>query len=344
MIHVPIWWFIVVILLIVSIFLWISSAIYLNSYQDPNYDYIGDVTTVTISKLGKLGDMGNQLFQVATAIHAIEQMDDSSSVKLVLPNRTKELPLYQLFDIDGVTYDDITHDKNFHEHSVYSSINIPNDGHIYSIDGYRQSYLYVWDSRDIIRQRLKIKDNILQKVKDKLPEKFIAIHIRRGDTVNLISSSIIPLRGLGICDMNYYIEALKTIEEDLPVIICTDSPNSVDLTLFHKSCSFSPIIDDVKGKFSDFCVLYLASHIIISNSTYSWWASFLSDAPTIAPINWWENGVVPKSLKLNYANMYCPEWKTLNRYTGKEQKYDKTDEWKVSALMRSLLLINNRMK
>lgn len=113
-----------------------------------------------------------------------------------------------------------------------------------------------------------------------------ALQIRRGDYISNVTNREI----LGFCDNYYFDRAIAK----LPVyginqilIVFTDQPDSIsDNTNF---CLVSKLKLDL---ISEFFLLSMAKNIIISNSTFGWWAAYLFDSDSktvVAPIKWFKN-------------------------------------------------------
>jgi len=101
----------------------------------------------------------------------------------------------------------------------------------------------------------------------------LAVHIRRGDYLQ-------PryLKSIGALDAKYYIHAIKHVidKHDVKqIVIFTDDPEDEDVKIIRKEfncqCQSKSWIDDFIGIMS-------SEYRIISNSTFSWWASFLGEA------------------------------------------------------------------
>lgn len=123
----------------------------------------------------------------------------------------------------------------------------------------------------------------------------VAVHVRRGDYLALNNSNQnITLSG------DYYIKSFKYLSEilsDPKFYIFTDDPLWVKENLL--GCFKDCILVEYHEKFPDYFDMYLmskASHNIIANSTFSWWAAWLNDNPNkivIAPQNWLIKGITP---------------------------------------------------
>lgn len=269
-------------------------------------------STITHSHIGIRGDMGNQMFQIAcVAATALK-----SNAQMILPTRTLNLPIYNLCNIESCTFLDTNPDHVFPEFTNMEELTIPANGKIYDIRGYRQCYKYFDDYATDIRKLLSPKPEILQIVSAQLPCNYIALHIRKGDYVKLIHK--IPLlREFRQCQLAYYQAAIKKLREYhpiSPIIICTDSVEWVTpiLSQLDDNCQLSPVIPDISPKFSDFCTLYLADAVIISNSTYSWMAAYLNhqnNRQVICPSPWWDpDGFIGKSMALDGPYLHYPDW------------------------------------
>jgi Glycosyl transferase family 11 len=129
--------------------------------------------------------------------------------------------------------------------------------------GYFQRYEYFQPYKDLIRKKWLVPD---------LPpppphsDREIVLHVRRGDyilqgwaTPFEFFQNVIELAG---CDRVY---------------IVTDAPKDPFFRRFKK---YHPVIVS-KSQLEDFAFLRSFKKMVISESTFSWWAAFLSDAETV---------------------------------------------------------------
>jgi len=339
-------------LLCIIVIIYLGSILILYLRRNPiNYSSGGsEKSTVTHIHLGTQGDMGNQLFQLACIISAGKR----SNANIILPSRIARLPIIQLFDLTQFEWKDTNIDTSYHEYDNFEHILIPHDGRIYNINGYRQSYLYFEDNASIIRDIFVPKPDILNTMKSILPTKYIALHIRKGDYMKFIHK--IPLlREFRICQLSYYKCAIKELRKDhpdCPLLVCTDSPNWVTsiLSELDSNAIIAPTVGSISPKFSDFCTLYLADAMIMSNSTYSFWAGYLrNNRIIIAPSPWWDpDGFIGTAIGLDSYHLHHPEWLLLDSDTGKQirepnstygDRHDSDSETlNIYRLIRGLLL------
>lgn len=279
---------------------------------------INNQSIVTDTYLGTRGDMGNQIFQLACVIAAANR----SKAKVVLPTRISLLPIIELFDLTQFEWKDVNPDATFYEYDNYERIVIPSDGRTYNISGYRQAYKYFEDSAANIRNIFTPRIEILNAVREILPTEYIAVHIRKGDYIKYIHK--IPLlREFRRCQLEYYKQGIRKLRESYPdcnLLVCTDSPQWVTplLAELDSKAILAPVPNDVNPKFSDFCTLYLANGLVMSNSTYSWWASYLrNNRPIVAPSPWWDpDGFIGTAMALDGPYLHHPDWWILHSDTG----------------------------
>lgn len=111
----------------------------------------------------------------------------------------------------------------------------------------------------------------------------ILCHIRRGDFLELQDS-------FGVLSYEYYLNAINQLRSrgaKGPVWVMTDSPNEISLE-FLQNADAELIIEPANTTPTDtFAVMQACDSYIISNSTFSWWAAYASNAKNvIAPKPW----------------------------------------------------------
>jgi hypothetical protein len=166
------------------------------------------------------------------------------------------------------------------------------------IRGYFQSYLYAEHSRNQIVDAIN-KIETSSWTKNKIAEAAtvnpIAIHIRRGDYVSQAPR-------YGLLGKEYYLEALSKIGEisDINAVwIFSDGNDSIleseigmehPVTIIRKPLEVTDL--DI------LVIMSKCSFHVIANSTFSWWAAFLSDTTqkVYYPEPWTISGINPRSL------------------------------------------------
>lgn len=274
---------------------------------------------VTHTYLGTRGDMGNQLFQLACIISAGKR----SQAITILPTRISSLPISKLFNLKQFERKDIVPNATFYEYDNYENIMIPKDSRKYDVRGYRQSYHYFDDFSEDIRRIFTPKRKYLNSVRAIVPPVYIAVHIRKGDYIKFIHK--IPLlREFRRCQLEYYKKGIQKLREtysNCPLLVCTDSPEWVIpfLSELDPQAILAPIPENINPKFSDFCTLYLANGVVISNSSFSWWAAYLThDKQVICPNPWWDpSGFIGTAFNLTTPYLEYPNWWILDADTGK---------------------------
>ena len=141
-----------------------------------------------------------------------------------------------------------------------------------TLDGWFQRYEYYRDHKGKIRQWFKIDDlDVGQTVNDAI------VHLRMGDCI-LGDLAADPY----VMPFEYYEAALNTTEFDR-LYICSD-PETLNHPMFEsymeKFSKYNPTL--LKGSaIEDFRAIKSFNKIIMSQSSFSWWAAFLSNASEI---------------------------------------------------------------
>ena len=157
-----------------------------------------------------------------------------------------------------------------------------------------ESPKYFEDIRDILLEEFTPKWNVIGSnekfLKDIQTTESVCVSIRRGDFVEDPKA-----RGrFYVCKPSYFKDAVKRMKKEVKnakFFIFSDDiewcKNNLDF--FPKGTQFEPLENPVYEKLR---LMYNCKHFIISNSTFSWWAQFLSrndKKVVIAPKVWKKN-------------------------------------------------------
>jgi hypothetical protein len=134
----------------------------------------------------------------------------------------------------------------------------------------------------------------------------IGIHVRRGDFAEPSSEADFILRGAIRTPMEWFIHSLQTIRQmsgrTVPAVVVSDAPDRVLAPLLEQAAVTRAATGSAIG---DLLVLSQAKVLIASGgSTFSGWAAFLGQMPTVAypgqSLEWFS--IVPT------RNQYLGEW------------------------------------
>ena len=324
-----------------------------NSYFTPDSNVkigplqytIENPSVLTYKDLGYLGNTGNQLFEIAATL----SIAYTNKCRVVFPSSLDRLSIYKLFDLTHLPIQDVSSSENILEFDNYEDIVVPSDGKIYNLQGYRQSYMYFEPILQHIRDIFPLRTSTLSKLSN---SSYIAIHVRRTDTVNVPKFHKILKLQLN-CSLKYYQEGIKRIRveyglpQNFPVIVATDDP--VWLRTHLKDIDEHAQINSRPTKAGDFELMYFAPYLIISNSTFSYWAAMLGVPKCIiAPSYWWpQDSPVHQLTKADHQPICPPYWKFNDPLTGnvesKSYHWDET-EWsstnKLVRLARAMFATN----
>jgi len=172
----------------------------------------------------------------------------------------------------------------------------------YFINGYMNNMKYYENSYKDILKKIIISKKKTTKVK-------IAIHVRKGkDIFNTI---------VDFCNKNYYLSAVEKIIKikkinikNLEIFIFSDNSDWCKKNLIFKKIKTKFIFGNDSTAIIDLKKMMQCDHIVIPNSSYSWWAGAYIDycrkGIVICPNLWWDRISVKK------LNIYPASWFILN--------------------------------
>ena len=245
-----------------------------------------------------VGGLGNQLFQTAALLkyrRINEKVIISFLGEIHIPKRVNclrsifEIPDWLFFDNSrklnlfiklfarssaGLRFGSYLplvgiNDRNFNHNDYYFS-----NQKVLFLDGYfNQNWTY--SELNSLFSILRLKPIKLNKEQLEICNQNVVIHIRGGD--------FLSIKNLNICKLDYYKNSIKyALSKGLKtfIVICEDQRYGKEVIKELKNFFTNLEIticksDSIKN---DFNLIRSSQVAILSNSTFSWWASFLSNS------------------------------------------------------------------
>ncbi len=240
--------------------------------------------TVTIELQGGLG---NQLFQIATAYAYAKKFDANLEFPAFWPAAPGRAPVWQGYFQDPpfnlISWGEFQMMRRIScEQSelgfAWNPLPPPPDGMVnILLNGYFQSSLYFREYESEVRALLQVPrallgraDSVLESQRIMGTDGWIAAHVRRGDYLDPNRDGFHQ-----VTTPEYFKGARSYIESKLgskrSVCWITEDPNWVYKNLYQEG-------DKVfcNETFTDFALLASFQHLILSNSSFSWWATWLN--------------------------------------------------------------------
>lgn len=216
------------------------------------------------------GGLGNKMFQMA------------STIGIAINNN---LDWGFDFGEDGFnnlhTNVDCSYKKTVKVPWGYHDIKVDDDA---ILDGYMQSEKYFAHCKSLIKYLFNID------YKSDLLVPFSAIHFRGGDYTGNKCHNVL--------DKDYWDKAISLLPND-PIMVFTDDIDAAREMFNNKY----PVASN--RDMYDMYVITRAKSIIMSNSTFSWWGAWLSNAETVIAPKKWFGG---KKATWDTTDLYCDEW------------------------------------
>lgn len=205
--------------------------------------------------------------------------------------------------------------KQFVTRDIYQYFGYPKASKgIINVDGFFQSGKYFVEYEDEIRCELRVSDSSFQGEENIRTEREIqscnavCLHIRRGDY-----ASERWKKSLLICGKDYYKQAIEYIKERVehPVFYVFSNDHE-DIEWIKREYHFDDIcnlryVDNGNADVEDLRLMYGCRHFILSNSSFSWWAQYLSENKkkyVVAPGKWTNE-------QQDFTDVYEDTWKII---------------------------------
>jgi hypothetical protein len=245
---------------------------------------------IGFNALGRMGRLANQMFQYAS----LKGIARNVGADICIPNHSQAVDdgignklrteLFDSFDLRvnvGLLnngHAPVVEERHFHfDEELFKMC----PDHV-SLQGYFQTEKYFKHIESEIREDFTFRDEILKPCKEMISsvENPLALHVRRTDYLtNSENHFNLPLE--------YYEAALKHFENDRNVIIFSDDSEWCKSQELFSDDRF--MVSENTDNRVDLCLMSLCNDFIIANSSYSWWAAWLSsnkNKKVIAPVQW----------------------------------------------------------
>ena len=225
------------------------------------------------------GGLGNQMFQVAAATSLALSNNDTYSFNFHqcnTPNQGNESTKYINNIFKNIpSHNHYTFEQSYNE-PKFSFSEIPYQKNLI-LNGHFQSEKYFKNNINDIKKLFFISDENIKIISSKYDTKNLTcIHIRRGDYLKFKDFHF-------TCDLNYYQKSIELIN-DTKFIFVSDDMDWVKSNF--KSDNF--LYSDFDDEILDFTLMTMCKNVIMSNSSFSWWGSYLNEnnGKIIAPKRW----------------------------------------------------------
>lgn len=236
-----------------------------------------------------MGGLGNQLFQYAAGLSALKEYSHFTDLKLDTSFYRGQKRKIIVNGITGRGYDlDLFNIK-------YNVLEEAPEGSI-MLQGWFQNIKDFENVIGEVKEQFTFKntfsasiDKLAKKIKEE--ENSVCVHVRRADYINNLTA----YNHHGVLSIEYYKNAKKIIENkhDKPIYYifsddiewCKDNLHMDNETYFigNEYCGDRDI--------GHLYLMQMCNNHIIANSTFSWWAAFLSNTNcVVAPKKWRQDG------------------------------------------------------
>jgi glycosyltransferase involved in cell wall biosynthesis len=272
------------------------GAIYENEIRNrPKYNELA-IVSPTLA-----GGLGNQMFEIAAAASLAK---DNGAQLVVnpnehfLPNQGKNVNTYAknifgkiFFDANPPLKMGYSWEKPTYQPIPYAP-NLKLGGHYQSYKYFDHNRDYIWD---LFWDKATVQDEI--EYHYHMTSETTAIQVRRGDYIKFPNHH--PL-----LPAEYYKKAVEMTDCD-QIFICSD-----DIGWCKENLHFDKPVQYIND--SDYCEMYLIANcknIVISNSSFGWWAAYLKRYATgkvIAPSTWFGPALLAEGF--NIDDLLPPNW------------------------------------
>lgn len=252
-----------------------------------------------------MGGLGNQMFQISHAL--CQGWKNNIDVKFrpisYTPMQANQPTKYLENIFRNIKFtNDIFDVVQISSGWCYSPLNLPSNTSI-EFFGYFQSNKNFFGYDEKIIETFLPTTDFINKIKIKYPEinnkNTVSVHIRRGDYLTI--NHVLP-----VIDKSYIDECVKQNKDYDTLFIFSDDKKWVEENLSYPNQIVVTELED----YEELWLISLCKNNIMSNSSFSWWGSFLNkneNKKVFTPSIWFG-----PSGESNYQDIYLDEWIKVN--------------------------------
>lgn len=243
----------------------------------------------------------NKLFQISTA-YAYSKKYNKEFVlynDLYLSSSHDNVESYRYSIFKNLPFRDsyLLEQWNIYNEPKFAYSEIPLNTNNLVLNGYFQSFKYFFSYLDELKELFCFTktDDIKNEYRHILNKKNCSIHIRRGDYLKLPNHH--PIQSL-----DYYNEAVSLFDRDTLFVVFSD-----DINWCKDNFKYNAVFIEGNGPDKDLYLMSLCQDHIISNSTFGWWGSIVSnniECKVIAPQKWFGSAYFHNHTK----DLYPAHW------------------------------------
>lgn len=271
------------------------------------------------------GGLGNQMFQYAFGRTIADRLGEDLAIDITsykqLKKRKYELDCFPVrinkiitnspsklvsliqskFPITNVLF------GRYYEEGFAKHIFSDNIGKNSKISGYWQDERYFLSNQNNIRKDFQFKNAFSEYYRSlqssMLKSNSVSLHVRRGDYVTELDVN----NTIGNLDIKYYIDSIDYIKSKVKkpkffvfsddIDWCIENFKKIDASIYFVSSKLGKPAEELN-------LMSQCKHVIIANSTFSWWGAWLneySNKMVIGPKNWYKDKL------LNFQNHIIPK-------------------------------------
>ena len=254
------------------------------------------------------GGLGNQLFgwaagmnlanRIGFPLHLVTREYQSGA------NQIRKFELDQLLNSRVTSGPDVNSRKSFREKGFSYDVAIEAISKPIVLDGYFQSARYFSQSKNDILAALR-KTEDFRRGSAAHRQDFIGVQIRRGDYLNPIQSSF-----HGVVPEEHFLRViplLRALVGPLPVRVFSDDLEVATAFSGNLPGTYAHSPGPTESSLETLGCLSSAKALAISNSSFGWWAAYLSGkkVPVITPRPWFRNR------QIDTSDLLIKSWLTL---------------------------------